>query len=206
MKKIAIIGASGHGKVVADIAKKNGYESIVFLDDNESVQMCGDYPVIGNAKKASELNCDVIVAIGNAKVRQRIQEELIRGSVHIVSLIHPNAVIADDVPIGVGTGVMAGAIINPGATIGDGVIVNTSASVDHDCIIEDYVHVSVGAHVAGTVHIGMGTWIGAGAVVSNNITIGNDCMIGAGAVVIRDMSDACTVVGNPAKPINLVVK
>jgi D-arabinose 1-dehydrogenase-like Zn-dependent alcohol dehydrogenase len=35
MKKLAIIGASGHGKAVADIAVKVGYEEILFLDDNE---------------------------------------------------------------------------------------------------------------------------------------------------------------------------
>lgn len=31
MKKLTIIGASGHGKVVADIAKLNGYDEIVFF-------------------------------------------------------------------------------------------------------------------------------------------------------------------------------
>ena len=41
MKRLAIIGASGHGKVVADIAKKNGYKEIVFLDDDESRTECG---------------------------------------------------------------------------------------------------------------------------------------------------------------------
>ena len=32
MPKLAILGASGHGKVVADIAELNGYD-VVFFDD-----------------------------------------------------------------------------------------------------------------------------------------------------------------------------
>ena len=202
MKKIAILGASGHGKVVADIAKKNGYDSIVFLDDDETVISCGAYPVIGKTKEASDFECDVIVAIGNAKIRQRMQEELLHSGTRVVSLVHPNAVIAEDVEIGIGTVVMAGAVINSGARIGDGVIINTSSSVDHDCMIGNYVHISVGAHVAGTVEIGSHTWIGAGAVVSNNITICGDCMVGAGAVVVKDIKESGTYVGVPAKRVD----
>ena len=120
---------------------------------------------------------------------------------HIVSLVHPSAVIAPNVKIGVGTVVMAGAVINPWTKIGQGCIINTCASVDHDCRIGDFVHVSVGAHVAGTVIIGDNTWVGAGATVSNNIEIVEDCMIGAGAVVIADITEHGTYVGVPAKKL-----
>lgn len=201
MNKIAILGASGHGKVVADLAKKNGYDTIVFLDDDETISSCGVYPVVGKTKEAANMGCDVIVAIGNAKIRQRMQEDLAAFSVHVVTLVHPNAVIAEDVELGAGTVVMAGAVINSGAKIGDGAIINTSSSVDHDCVIGDYVHISVGAHVAGTVEIGNDTWIGAGAVVSNNLTICDCCMIGAGAVVVRNITESGTYVGVPARRI-----
>ena len=200
MNNLVIVGASGHGKVVADIAEKIGYTDIVFLDDNPNVEACGIYNVVGSCKQAlSYKNADFIVAIGNSKVRRRVQSELIEMGVHIVSLIHPNAVIATGVRIGIGTVVMAGAVINPCTEIGQGCIVNTCASVDHDCRIGDYVHVSVGAHVAGTVIIGDNTWIGAGATVSNNIEIVADCMIGAGAVVISKISELGTYVGVPAR-------
>jgi sugar O-acyltransferase (sialic acid O-acetyltransferase NeuD family) len=199
MKQLVIIGASGHGKVVADIARKNGYEEICFLDDNESLTECGGYPVVGKSSELNRFDCDIFVAIGNAKIRERILEELADKSVP--TLIHPNAVIGENVSIGLGTVVVAGAIINPGATIGKGCIINTGASVDHDCVINDFVHVSVGAHVAGTVEVGKGTWIGAGAVVKNNLNICSGCMIGAGAVVIRDISESSTYVGIPARKI-----
>lgn len=195
VKRLVIIGASGHGKVIADIAIRNGYEDIVFLDDDQNVKECAGFPVIGKTSKAKEIDGDKIVAIGNPKVRERIQEE-ISG---VITLIHPDAVISRRVEIGKGTVVMAGAVINSDSVVGDGVIINTGASLDHDCVIEDFSHVSVGAHIAGTVRVGKRTWIGAGAVVINNINICGDCMIGAGAVVVKDISISGTYVGVPAK-------
>lgn len=194
--RLVIIGAGGHGKVIADIAKKNGYEDIVFLDDNDDVKMCGSYPVVGKSSEALHMNDDMVVAIGSADIRRKVQESL-KGK-NIVTLVHPNAVIADDAVIGSGTVVMAGAVVNSGTVIGKGCIINTCASVDHDCIIEDYVHVSVGSHVCGTVKVGKNTWIGAGAVIINNVSVCGDCMIGAGAVVIGDLAELGTYVGVPA--------
>jgi sugar O-acyltransferase, sialic acid O-acetyltransferase NeuD family len=197
MKKLIIIGASGHGKVVADIAEKNRYEKIEFLDDDEKLQSCGKYPVLGKSKNIKEYEGDVIVAIGNAKIRQKIQGSI--ESHRLITLIHPDAVISDDVEIGIGSVVMAGAVINPGTVIGKGCIINTSSSIDHDCKLQDYVHISIGSHVAGTVEIGNCSWIGAGATVSNNVKICSNCVIGAGAVVVRDIKKAGIYIGIPAR-------
>lgn len=201
MRKLAIIGASGYGKVVADIALKNGYNHIVFLDDDENIYECGGYPVVGKSSEAGKLDADVIIGIGNSSVRKRIQESI--SDVQIATLIHPDAVVAEDVVIGAGTVVMAGAVINPGTRIGMGCIINTCSSVDHDCKVGDYVHIAVGSHLCGTVTVGDGTWIGAGATVNNNHTICSDCMIGAGAVIINDIKESGTYVGVPARRIGI---
>lgn len=190
--KLTIIGASGHGKVVADIARLNGYDSIEFLDDDENLTTCGGYPVVGKTNK--DVYGDVFVAIGNADIRERLSKGR-----KLISLIHPSAVIADDVEIGEGTVVVAGVVINAGAKIGCGCIINTSSSIDHDCNVGDYVHVSVGSHLCGTVVVGNKTWIGAGATVSNNVKICGGCIIGVGAVVIKDINQLGTYVGVPAK-------
>ncbi|AYQ61070.1 acetyltransferase [Enterococcus faecium] len=197
LKKLIIIGASGHGKVVADIAVKRGYEKIVFLDDNENVIECGGFPVVGKVAEAVDMQDDKIVAIGNSKIREHIQSNLS----NVITLIHPNAVISRRVKIGKGTVVMAGVVINSDVVVGDGCIINTGATVDHDCKIGDYSHISVGAHISGTVYIGSNVWIGAGAVVSNNLSIFSECMIGAGTVVIKNIEKAGTYVGVPAKEI-----
>lgn len=196
MRKLAIVGASGHGKVIADIAKNNGYKEIVFLDDNRKRYDCGGYPVIGVSSDVKTIDADVIVGIGNANIRKRIQESV--PDEKLVTLIHPNAVVAEDVIIGIGTVVMAGAVINPGTRIGKGCIINTCSSVDHDCHVDDYVHVAVGSHLCGNVSVESGTWIGAGATVINNIIVCSECMIGAGAVVIKNIIEKGTYVGVPA--------
>lgn len=195
MKDLIIIGASGHGRVVADIARLNGYEEIVFLDDNKEVKECGGYPVIGDSSTAPD--GEIFIAVGNARIRKMLME---RYSDRVMPvLIHPNAVVAEDVRIGSGSVIMAGAVINPGAMIGVGCIINTCSSLDHDCVVGDYVHVAVGAHLCGTVNVGESTWIGAGATVSNNVNICGNCMIGAGAVVVKDIMEEGTYVGVPAR-------
>ena len=200
--KLIIIGASGHGKVCADIALKlQKYDEILFLDDDKNIKECMGFPVVGKSTDAEQYinEADFFVAIGNGKIRKKVTEQLKDMKANVTTLIHPMAVVGSCVTIGRGTVVMAGAVVNPDSNIGQGCIINTCASVDHDCKLEDYVHVSVGAHVCGTVEIGEGTWIGAGATVKNNVNICNDCMIGAGAVVVKDIEEAGTYVGVPAR-------
>lgn len=200
MKRLVIIGASGHGKVIADIALKRGYSDIVFLDDNTKLVECAGLPIAGTTSSLPDFrDADVIVAIGNSSIRKNIQAIL--GDCAI-TLTHPNAVISRRVEIGRGSVVMAGAVINSDVKIGEGCIINTCASVDHDCIVGDFAHISVGAHLAGTVTIGDGTWVGIGAAVSNNVPICSDCMIGAGAAVVNDIDVPGTYVGVPARRIS----
>lgn len=200
MNRLAIIGAGGHGKVIADIARLNGYEDIVFLDDDAEVKTCSGYPVIGKCKDVDQVDADIVIAIGDSKIRKKLQERLLPNK--LVTLIHPKAVIADDVSIGTGTVVMAGVIINPGVKIGDGCIINTSSSVDHDSEIGNYVHIAVGSHLCGSVNIGDETWIGAGTIISNNISVTSRCIIGAGAVVVKDLPNEGTYIGIPARLIS----
>lgn len=203
-ERLVIIGARGHGKVVADIAGCLGkYRDIAFLDDDVALQETMGIPVIGKSTDMFKYvhSNDIFVAIGNAGVRKKILEQLREIHAHVPVLVHPRAVIGTSVILGEGTAVMAGAVINADAVIGKGCIINTCASVDHDCVIEDYVHVAVGAHLAGNVRVGRNTWIGAGAVVRNNIEICADCTIGAGGVVVKNLQNAGTYVGVPAKVV-----
>ena len=201
-KKLILIGASGHGKVIADIAKRVGYAEIAFLDDGESVVHCAEYDVLGKSDSAKNYaDCDFAVSIGNAQTRQKMIEKLESADLPIVTLIHPNAVVAEDAKIGKGTVIMAGAVVSPCVEIGRGCIINTCASVDHDCQIGNYVHVAVGAHVAGDVTVGDYTWIGAGSTVINDLTIVGKCMVGAGATVVKNIEEPGTYIGVPARKV-----
>lgn len=203
-RKLLITGASGHGGVIEELAKRLGcYEEIYYLDDSEKQQK-ENIRVIGNSDYviAHKDEYDVIVAIGNANARRQIQERYENNGIHLVSLIHPDAILPmEDISIGKGSVVMAGAVLQNGVELGDGVIINTSCSIDHNCRIGSYSHIAVGSHLAGNVVVGKKTWIGAGAVISNNINVCNDVMIGAGAVVVRDITEAGTYAGVPAKKI-----
>lgn len=201
-EQVIVIGASGHGKVVADIVRKSGDTLLGFLDDNETLPpaICG-IPVLGKtAEYAKYPEASFVIAIGNAAVREKIARQL--DGVRWYTAIHPSAVISPlDVQIGVGSVVMANAVVNPSAHIGKHCILNTTAVVEHDNRIGDFAHISVGAKLGGTVTVGNRAWVGIGAAISNNVTICDDCMVGAGAVVICDIKESGTYVGVPARKI-----
>ncbi|CZR05580.1 sugar O-acyltransferase, sialic acid O-acetyltransferase NeuD family [Trichococcus flocculiformis] len=204
-ESLIIIGASGHGKVVADIAMKmNKWKNISFLDDNQSLKTIMGIPVIGNSTNVVEhqKNSDFFVAIGNNSTRERIQEGLLAQGTSIVSLVHPSAIIGTDVNVGIGTAIMAGVVINSSTVVGKGCIINSNSGLDHDNNISDYVHISPRTHLAGTVNVGKGSWLGIGSVVSNNINICSGCKIGAGAVVVKDITESGTYVGVPVRRIS----
>ncbi|PYG87163.1 sugar O-acyltransferase (sialic acid O-acetyltransferase NeuD family) [Ruminiclostridium sufflavum DSM 19573] len=200
--KLIIIGASGHGKVAADIAiKMNKWKSIAFLDDDNAIDEALGLKNIGKTVDAMKYKdeSEFFIAIGNNTTREKIQEKFINEGLSMVSLIHPSAVIGFAVEIGIGTAVMAGVVINSLTKIGKGCVINTSCSIDHDNVIEDYVHISPGAKLAGTVGIGKGSWIGIGSIVSNNLNVCSDCKIGAGAVVVKNITEPGVYVGVPAR-------
>lgn len=204
-ERLVIIGASGQGKVVADVAlKTKKYKEILFLDEQLDKKECIGIPVKGNFSHVSEYihDAEFFVAIGNSEIRRVITNKLIEMNAQIATLIHPMASIGECVEIGKGTVVMAGAIINSDSVIGMGNIINTASSVDHDCHLGEYIHLAVGAHVCGTVSIGDNTWIGAGATIRNGVNITDNCMIGLGAVVVKNIDVPGTYIGVPARKID----
>nr|WP_299037614.1 acetyltransferase [uncultured Psychrobacter sp.] len=201
---LAILGASGHGKVLADIAELTGWEKIDFFDDawperknNGAWQVIGDTQKLLNSLKAYD---GVIVAIGNNKIRQQKLQQLDSAGAKIITLIHPSATVSRYTRIGLGSVIVAGAVINPDCIIGSGSIINTCSSVGHDCILGDAVHICPGARLAGGSEVNDRAWIGVGSSVRQLITIGSDAIVGAGAAVVQDVLPNITVVGVPARP------
>ncbi|WP_373821616.1 acetyltransferase [Veillonella sp.] len=200
---LAILGASGHGKVLADIAELTGWDKVVFFDDAwPEVQRNGAWEVVGNTQKLLTTLSDyngVIVAIGNNNIRQSKFRQLKDAGAKITSLIHPSATVSRYSNIGPGSVVVAGAVINPFCTIGSGAIINTCSSVGHDCTLGDMVHICPGAKLAGGTTVGDRAWVGIGSSVRQLISIGSDTVVGAGSVVVKDILENTTVMGVPAK-------
>lgn len=195
MNSLRIIGAGGHGRVLADIAEGMGYRDIAFLDAGyPKLRESGAWPVTGTLEAQDE--ADVALGIGDNATRLSFFETLTQAP---VTLIHPSAVVSPHAEIGAGSVICAGAVVAPFAKLGQGCIINTCASIDHDCVLSDGVHISPGARLGGGVFVGARTWIGIGAVVREYKSIGSDVMIGAGAAVIRNVADGARMGGVPAK-------
>ncbi|MGE0554282.1 MAG: acetyltransferase [Gemmatimonadales bacterium] len=212
-RSVLVWGAGGHGKVVAAVARAMGWAVLGYVDRDDAkrglqVRDGGSAVVLAEAELDRATLAEwqrtrgltaVLLGIGDNRSRlaclSRIAETL------ATPAIHPSAVLHSSEPLGLGTVVCAGTVIQPGASIGRAVIVNTGAIVEHDCVLGDGSHLSSGAVLTGGVRVGKRTLVGAGSVVLPGISIGDDAIVGAGAVVHRDVPDGVSVVGNPARPL-----
>lgn len=203
--RLAIFGAGGHGKVVAETALSSGWQEIAFYDDKfPHKNYTGKYVVSG---KLENLISDASrydgchVAIGSNNIRLDLIKKLKALDIRLPNIIHPSAIISNTVSLADATCILPGVIVNAGSKIGAGVILNSASVVDHDCKIGDAVHISPGAHLGGGVTIGLRSWIGIGATVIHAIQIGSDAVVGAGSVVVRDVDNGVTSVGIPSQVI-----
>lgn len=198
---ILLIGAGGHGLVLAEIAKLIGYKKICFLDDKYDK----DYPydIIGGIIDflVYKDDYDFFVSIGSNEIRREITEKVYSNDCKLVNLIHPSAIISDSVELSEGIAIMPNTIVNPNSKIGLGAILNTATSIDHENVIEEFVHISPGCHLAGQVSIGKMSWLGIGCNVINDIRICEKCIIGAGSTITKDIKKSGIYVGTPVRRI-----
>ncbi len=209
MTRILIAGAGGHAQVIADLIMSRArlgedLQVIGYIDDDTRLlgrERLG-VKVLGYIGQACEFVHDVmVVGIGDNATRTRVYCQLKGCGETFGTVIHPRAVVADDVKLGEGSVVFANAAINTGSIIGPNVIVNTGATIDHHTRIDAHVHIAPGAHLGGAVIVEEGALLGIGSSVIPNRTIGAWSTVGAGAVVLDDVPPHTTVVGVPAKPL-----
>ncbi len=203
MTQLIIIGAGGHGAVVAEAAiLSQEWNSIRFLEDDPSrgTEIVG-CPIVGKTTLFAEFlgdDYEFFVALGDSQLRDKILSSIEARGGTLAKIVHPSSVVSASASIDAGSVILAGAVINARATLGRGCIVNTCASIDHDCVIGRFVHISPGAHLAGCVTVGSNSWVGIGASVKEGINIERNAIVGAGAAVVSDVDDGATVVGVPA--------
>jgi sugar O-acyltransferase (sialic acid O-acetyltransferase NeuD family) len=201
-RSLLVLGAGGHGRVIADAAEALGWGRIEFLDDRYPVdRVSGPWNIVGRLDRLELVAGDYdagIAAFGRAELRLREIDRIQRCGLKVAVIVHPTAVVSRHVRLEAGSVVFASAVVNVGTTIGRACIINTGATVDHDCSLADGVHICPGVHLAGTVSVGARAWIGIGATVKQNVKIGVGATLGAGAVCIRDVAPGDVVVGVPA--------
>ncbi|MDT2819129.1 acetyltransferase [Vagococcus lutrae] len=198
-KTLAIVGAGGHGKQCAEIARLTGdWKEIVFFDDKSKFEK-----VIDNTKNISKYvkEYDFFIGIGDNKIRAKLFEKLKNYSANIVTLVHPSAILSDKTTIKEGTIIMPGAIINNEVAIGIACIINTGVIVEHNSKVGDFVHIAPGSSIAGNVTIGNENFLGIGTVVINNIDICEGNIIGASSLVLQNIEKKGIYYGQPIKEI-----
>lgn len=204
MSCLLVVGAGGHGKVVAEAAIASGiWREVAFLDSRfPELRSVLDWLVVGDDRDvASHLAQypEIFVAIGDNRTRVERLRAYLASGFRVPVIVHPRAWVSPTASIGMGAVVVGGAIVNACASLGRGCIVNTGATVDHDCQLADGVHVSPGAHVGGGSTIGERSWIGIGAAIRHGVRIGADVTVGAGAAVVDDLPSGVKAYGVPAR-------
>jgi sugar O-acyltransferase (sialic acid O-acetyltransferase NeuD family) len=201
---IHLIGAGGHGKVVAELllARRQG---VRVLDASPAfagrallglpVELEGD--VLGSLGAP----VDFFIAVGDAEARRAALERWRAAGHRPVRAVHPAAVVSPSATIGEGACVMAGAVVQTESRIGEGAIINTGATVDHDCDIAPYAHVAPGCRLAGEVRVGEAAWVGIGSSVREGVCIGAGAIVGAGAVVVGDVPPGVVAYGCPCRVV-----
>ena len=203
MIRLLIIGAGGHGAVVAEAAAfSDRWSEIVFLEDKTSESQVLGFPIVGSTSEIDEVldnQTEAIVAIGDNRRRLELLSTINEGGGAIATVVHPKACVSPSATISIGAALLAGSIVNARTTVGVGCIANTGATIDHDCKIGGGVHISPGANLAGDVSVGECSWVGIGASVKEGVRIGYDVIVGAGAAVVSNVEDGVTVGGVPAR-------
>ncbi len=207
MKNLLIIGAGGCGREVLQWAKdlneiEKRWEIKGFLDDDLDAlkeKIC-DVQVITKVDDYVVTPDDEFVCcIGNSNIRKLVTEKLKAKGAHFVTLIHPNAVIADSCKFGEGVIVYPFALISDNAVIGDGCIINMHSSVAHDSVLGEYCTISAHCDITGMCKVGDRVFMGSTSQMVPGSRIGNDVYICAGSTVMARVRDGLKVLGNPAK-------
>jgi UDP-perosamine 4-acetyltransferase len=194
-RPVIVLGAGDHAVVVISSLQRLGVKILgaISLDSPGEAEVLG-VPVIGSDKEISTwgptdimlVNGIGMVAAGQSN-RHRSAGKMRKLGFEFRTIVDPTAVTASQVILAEGAQILAGAVVQPRASIGKDSIVNTGTRIDHDCEIGMECHICPGVTLAGGVKVGRGTMIGAGTTVIPGITIGADSLIAAGSVVFVDV-------------------
>ncbi len=206
-RTIAIVGAGGHGRELADIVRaiQTADQLVTLLgivDDGEpdrAVLARAGIRFLGPSSTLDSRGLEVYLGVGDPRLRTTLARQFADPK---SCLVHPSASIGSDSHIGFGAVLAQGVIVTTNVEIGRHSHINVATSISHDCRIGDFVTVAPGARLTGNVSVGDQAYIGASATVLPGRRIGRGAMVGAGAVVISDVASGTTVTGVPARRVD----
>ena len=207
MHDLVIYGASGMGRETAEMVRRINkrhrfWNFLGFVDDGGRKENLGGYEVLGGMKFIQDFDrsLDVVMAIADPATKHRIYDTLKPcPHVHFPHVIDDTAIISDRVNLGEGCIISAHCTLSVEISLGRCVFLNTGAHVGHDSSLGDFCSVMPSVDIAGGVTVGEDTLIGVGASILQGRRIGARSIVGMGAVVLANVPDGCTVLGNPAR-------
>ncbi|NPV81336.1 MAG: NeuD/PglB/VioB family sugar acetyltransferase [Firmicutes bacterium] len=209
-----IIGAGGFGREVLAAALENpayGVEWTIggFLDDAQDAETHLrekgiDIPVVGPVMGHQPSDQYVyICAIGSPRRKLEICEHLLAKGARFINLIHPTAQIGPRCKIGIGNILMYQAGLTADSILGNFVSLNRFVSIGHDAIVGDGCTLSSYCDVTGHARLGRGVFMGSHASILPSAVVEDFSTVGAGSVVVRRVGAGKTVLGVPAKVLDL---
>jgi sugar O-acyltransferase (sialic acid O-acetyltransferase NeuD family) len=208
-KLCVILGAGGHACVLIDALRAQGEEfEFIVLDSDKSlhgkelldVRVAGDDSLLHGLGQQGDVRFVIGVGgVGDTAPRQRLYEAALAAGLSPLRVRHPAAICSPSAMVGDGVQLLAGCIVNTGASIGANTIVNTGAVIEHGCRIGEHAHIATAATLCGDVVVGEGAHVGASATIKQGVVIGHRAIVGAGSVVLRDVPAGSVAVGVPAK-------
>lgn len=206
MKDLIIIGAGDVGKYIAyHFGHLEDYKIIGFLDDDKSKwgKLINNIPVLGDWTYLMEsANVAVVLGIANPLHKIKIWNN-IKDFKHLSfpNMIHPFSWIGANITLGKGIIIYPGVTINYETVIEDFVTINMNCSLGHNAHISKFSTLSPSVNLGGYTEIGELSFIGIGVNTIQSTKIGKNTIIGGASMIIKDIPDNCTVVGNPGKII-----
>ncbi len=201
MNTIRIYGAGGLGREVAAYFKEQ-QESVVleFIVDRDYLKSHFVDGIVVKPDSSIEQGNRLIVAIGDPKVKDLVVKN-IQEDVSFATIVHDTAYVSNYVEIGEGCIIAPGDVVSNQSIIGSHVLLNYNCTLGHDVKLGDFVSVYPGATISGNVTIGDRVTIGANSSIREGVSIAADAIIGMGSVVLNDISEPGTYVGNPIRKI-----
>ena len=206
-ERVAFLGAGSHADAILPILDPLRYQFIGFFDDKPISEHDG-YPILGRLDEAvtaiEEGRIDkVFITIGENKKRQEIFESVAENHYDaLFNIISPQAAVLTPESIcGRGIFVGYGAFIGSKVHLGDNTVVNTNAIVEHHTVIDGHCNIAPNATVNGLCHLAEDVYVGSSATLVQLMDVVSAVTIGAGATVVRSITESGTYVGLPARKI-----
>lgn len=220
MSKLIIYGAGGQAREVAQLVadvnrdRPGRWNLVGFVADAGQVARNPGRlpaPLLGDPDSAAALAAHpdawLVIAVGAPRDRRRVAQRLAQShpARRFATLVHPRAWLADQVSLGQGSVVFAGALVNTDVRVGEHASVNLGCTISHDGLLGDFVSLGPGVHLSGAVRLGDAVEAGTGSKFLPGVRVGSGAVVAAGAVVTGDVLPDQVVAGVPARVVRQMV-